>query len=138
MAAKVLNSFIADDVRVEESGKINVFGMYFDVNTRTRQPAEMSKAVLFVMLTDVEEGDHEVSVTVADHTAKKAISQVVGHLKDADPEQIHQMIVEMVGFCFPSSGLYTLSIILDDKILSDSQISVEYPEAPASVNLSES
>jgi len=128
MPGKIINAFIADDIRIEENGKINILGLYQEVHARSRQPANMKSAMLYVTITGLEGDALPLSLEVHDHTAKASIGSKIATLKNSSKNQLHQLIVEMDGFSFPSSGPYTFNIMLGDETLYTSHISVQYPE----------
>lgn len=111
--AKKIHSIICDDVREEKNNKFSLMGVYGNEIVFNRVPALLPKLFFLLMLEDVKERFHEVTITLKLPNSKAQIFKRPG-MPEGTPGKNYNYILGISPFKVEETGKAKFNVHFDD------------------------
>ena len=126
-----IDFLVAEIIRPEPGGKLSILGFYpgneIKLNSLVTTPPQLQLGILFVLNDGSGAFDCKLLIGVPGEKEKQEISL---HISEKLPNKAHTVAASLAGFVVPREGVYTFSLVLDDRIY-ERKFNILFPKEEA-------
>lgn len=124
---EVKSAFFCDAANLEVSGKLNVLGI-FDNIYAPQFPFVHHQCIFVAKIQGepTEVGRHQLTITFEDSEGNQILPAFKDVFEFPQGNPSHYCLIAMNGITYPSPGIYSTNIIVDDELLRKEIIVVEH------------